>query len=102
MRTYRVLAASLCAFVVSCGLESHEQRGDAAYRRACENRGAAEETGVEKAAYTMYQMAMKAHPDKIKPRMHTRFLELSLIRAKMVPRRRDCLFGCDSTVQNRY
>jgi hypothetical protein len=74
---------SVLAFIASCGLGSYEQRGDSAYRKA-QNLSGNEKLLEQKMAYTMYQKAIEAHPNKINNRLRARILELSLLRAKMV------------------
>jgi hypothetical protein len=78
-----ILVTLIVALVASCGLSSYEQRGDASYRRA-QKLGGLQKRQEQKMAYTMYQRALTAHPDKISVRLRSRFLELSLARASMV------------------
>jgi hypothetical protein len=78
-----VIGLSVLALIASCGLASYEQRGDSAYRKA-QNLEGGEKRLQQKMAYTMYQRAIEMHPNKVNNRLRSRFLELSLSRAKMV------------------
>jgi hypothetical protein len=78
-----VIGLSVLALIASCGLASYEQRGDSAYRKAQSLEGG-EKRLQQKMAYTMYQRAIEMHPNKVNNRLRSRFLELSLSRAKMV------------------
>jgi hypothetical protein len=78
-----VLGISVVAFIASCGLGSYEGRGNAAYQRSQKLAGPKKRLEM-KMAYTMYQRALAEHPDKISPKLRTRFLELTLSRAMMV------------------
>jgi hypothetical protein len=85
MRHVGRLLIGLCviSLIASCGMGSDEQRGDAAYRRAQKLEGL-QKRQEQKMAYTMYRRVIDAHPDKISPKLRGRFLELSLLRVKMV------------------
>jgi hypothetical protein len=74
---------SIAAFIVSCGLSSYEQRGNSAYGKAQKLDGY-EKRMAQKTAYTWYQKALQAHPEKISNTLRSRFIEMSLIRARMV------------------
>lgn len=76
-----VLGLCVLTFISSCGMASDEQRGNAAYRRAQKLEGG-QKLVEQKMAYTMYQRAIDAHPDKISPQLRSRYIELSLLRAK--------------------
>jgi hypothetical protein len=78
-----IIGLSVLAFIASCGMASYEQRGDGAFRKAQKLEGN-EKRLQQKMAYTMYQKAIEAHPNRINNRLRTRYLELSLARAKMV------------------
>lgn len=78
-----LIGLAMAAFIASCGLGSYEQRGDAAYRKAQKREGN-EKLLEQKMAYTMYQRAIEAHPNKISNKLRARFIELSLARAQMV------------------
>jgi hypothetical protein len=64
-------------------MSSYEQRGNASYKRAQKLEGFQKRQEL-KMAYTMYQRAIAAHPDKIGLQLKSRFIEMSLVRAKMV------------------
>jgi hypothetical protein len=64
-------------------MASDEQRGNAAYGRSQKLDGL-QKRQEQKMAYTMYQRVINARPDKISLRVRSRFVELSLLRAKMV------------------
>jgi len=78
-----VISLIVFSFMVSCGLASDQQRGDAAYRRAQKLDGL-QKRQEQKMAYTMYRRVIDAHPEKISAKLRARFIELSLLRAKMV------------------
>jgi len=78
-----IIGLSLAAFVVSCGLASYEQRGNSAYKSA-QKLNDYEKRMAQKTAYTWYQKALQTHPDKISNTLRSRFIEMSLVRAKMV------------------
>ncbi|MBN2035996.1 MAG: hypothetical protein JW768_04570 [Chitinispirillaceae bacterium] len=78
-----IVGLSVLALIASCGLGSYEQRGDSAYRKA-QGLDGIEKRLQQKMAYTMYQRAIESHPNRINNRLRSRFLELSLARAKMV------------------
>ncbi len=77
------IGISFFALIASCGLGSDEQRGDASYRRAQHLNGL-EKRQEQKMAYTMYKRVVEAHPTSISNRLRDRFIEMSLVRAKMV------------------
>jgi hypothetical protein len=85
MRKAGRLTIILCvlSLIASCGMASNEQRGNASYRRAQRLDGL-QKRQEQKMAYTMYQRVINARPDKISPQVRSRFVELSLLRAKMV------------------
>jgi hypothetical protein len=85
MRQAGHLIIGLCVltFIASCGMASDEQRGNAAYRHAQKLDGLQKRT-EQKMAYQMYSRVIDAHPEKISPKLRNRFIELSLLRAKMV------------------
>jgi hypothetical protein len=84
LRMGRVLIGlSVLMFMASCGLSSYEQQGNASYKRAQRLTGN-EKLIEEKTAYVAYQSAISAHPDNISSQLRSRFVELSLNRAKMV------------------
>ena len=72
-----VVGLSVLALIASCGLQSYEQRGNSAYRKS-QSLDGGEKRLQEKMAYTMYQRAIEAHPNKVNNRIKSRFLELSL------------------------
>ncbi len=75
------IVAAVLAFIVSCS--SYESRGDSAYSRAQKLQGY-QKSLQQKTAYVMYQKAVEARPDKIGARLRARFLDMSLVRVKMV------------------
>jgi len=85
MRQAGRLIIGLCvlAVIASCGMASNEQRGNAAYHRAQKLDGLQKRT-EQKMAYQMYNRVIDVHPNKISPQLRNRFIELSLLRAKMV------------------
>ena len=78
-----ILGLAVFTFIASCGMGSDEQRGDASYRHAQKLKGP-EKRQEQKMAYTMYQRAVEAHPDKISSKLRARYIEMSLVRASMV------------------
>jgi hypothetical protein len=78
-----IIGLSIAAFVVSCGMGSYESRGNSAYNKV-KNLNGYEKLMAQKTAYTLYQKALQTHPDKISNTLRSRFIEMSLVRAKMV------------------
>ena len=78
-----IFGLSIAAFIVSCGMGSYEQRGDSAYNKAQKLKDY-EKRMAQKTAYTWYQKALQAHPDKVSSTLRSRYIEMSLVRAKMV------------------
>jgi hypothetical protein len=78
-----IIGVCVASLIASCGIASDEQRGDAAYRHAQKLSGF-EKRQEQKMAYTMYRRAIEAHPDNISNQLRDRFIEMSLVRAKMV------------------
>jgi hypothetical protein len=78
-----IIGLSIAAFIVSCGMGSYEQRGNSAYNKAQKLKDY-EKRMAQKTAYTLYQKALQAHPDRISNTLRSRFIEMSLVRAKMV------------------
>jgi len=78
-----IIGLTAAAFIVSCGLSSYEQRGNSSYLKAQKLKDY-EKRMAQKTAYTWYQKALQAHPDKVSPTLRSRFIEMSLVRAKMV------------------
>jgi tetratricopeptide (TPR) repeat protein len=86
MRQAGCFIIGLCVvitFIASCGMASDEQRGNAAYQRAQKLQGL-QKRQEQKMAYTMYQRVINARPDNISLKVRSRFVELSLLRVKMV------------------
>jgi hypothetical protein len=78
-----IIGLIVFTFIASCGMGSYESRGDASYRRAQTLNGP-QKRQEQKMAYTMYQRAIETHPDKISSKLRDRYIEMSLVRARMV------------------
>jgi hypothetical protein len=78
-----LIGLSIAAFIVSCGMGSYESRGNSAYSKAQRLKDY-EKRMAQKTAYTWYQKALQTHPEKISNTLRSRFVEMSLVRAKMV------------------
>jgi hypothetical protein len=70
-------------FATSCGVSTYERSGDGAYMRAQRLRGDEKEF-AQKQAYQLYLLAIKYHPDNIGYRLRSRFVEMSIARARMI------------------
>jgi hypothetical protein len=78
-----IIGLTIAAFIVSCGMGSYESRGNSAYNKARSLKDY-EKRMTQKTAYTWYQKALQTHPDKVSSTLRSRFIEMSLVRAKMV------------------
>jgi hypothetical protein len=78
-----VIGLSVLIMISACSL-SYESKGDAAYNKAQNTSDANAKRILQKSAYIKYQQAVRAHPDKISPRLRERYIEMILQRAGMV------------------
>jgi hypothetical protein len=83
----RALMTCLCAgallSMMSCAT-GPEGKGDKSYTQSKKVAEGDERRMLEKTAYMNYKTAISAHPDKISPRLRSRFLELALKRGRMI------------------
>jgi len=82
----RVLVTCLCAGLIaglaSCGPASG-RKADGAYDQSKRAQGDQRRV-LEKSAYMNYKRALMERPDKISPRLRARFLEMAVIRGRMI------------------
>ncbi len=77
-----LVGLSVLMMLVSCA-SNEETAGDRAYTLSKKTQGDQRRTQL-KTAYINYSRAMKANPNKISKKLRDRFLEMCLVRAKMV------------------
>jgi hypothetical protein len=80
---FTAFAVGLSLLAASCGESSYEHQADAAYERAQRLTGEEQEF-AQKQAYQLYLLAIKVHPDQVGMQLRSRFIEMSIARARMV------------------
>jgi hypothetical protein len=78
-----IIGLTIASLIASCSIGSYEQRGNTAYNKA-RSSSDYEKRMAQKTAYMWYQKAIQTHPDKISATLRSRYIEMSLVRAKMV------------------
>lgn len=77
-----LVGLSVLMMMISC-TSSEEAAGDKAYSLSKKAQGSERRTQL-KTAYINYRQAVKANPEKVSIRLRNRFLEMCVVRAKMV------------------
>ncbi len=78
-----ILSLGFALLAVSCVNSSYERQGDAAYARARKLQGD-EKQFAQKQAYQLYLLAITTHPNNIGYQLRSRFIEMSIARARML------------------
>lgn len=77
-----LVSLSVLTMIVSC-TSTYENKGDNAYKLAQKLQGD-QKRYQQKMAYLMYDKAIKAHPNKVSPKLRNHYVEMILLRAGMV------------------
>jgi hypothetical protein len=77
-----LVSLSVLTMIVSC-TSTYENKGDSAYKLAQKLQGD-QKRYQQKMAYLMYDKAIKAHPNRVSPKLRNHYVEMILLRAGMV------------------